>query len=106
MVHGVPIAEVALRAGETKPLVLGFTRVDGHGQLKVDRAQIRALTKVAGKARGDARPGIRIRPPDARRRGGGRWAEWRRRARTQYCLAAKAGPPTQCHNGVIVAATV
>ena len=49
MVHGAPIAEVALRAEATKPLVLGFARVDER--LKVDRAQIRALTKVAVKAR-------------------------------------------------------
>ena len=49
LVHGAPIAEVALRAEATKPLVLGFARVDE--KLKVDRAQIRALTKVAVKAR-------------------------------------------------------
>ena len=55
LVHGAPIAEVhvaralGLRAGATKSLVLGFARVDA--QLKVDRAQIRALTKVAVKAR-------------------------------------------------------
>jgi len=42
-------AEVALRAEAAKPLVLGFARVDER--LKVDRAQIRALTKVAAKAR-------------------------------------------------------
>ena len=51
--HGAPIAEVALRmrmrAEATKSLVLGFARVDG--KLKVDRAQIRALAKVAVKAR-------------------------------------------------------
>ena len=49
LVHGAPVAEVALRAGATKPLVLGFAR--GDEQLKVDRAPIRALTKVAVKAR-------------------------------------------------------
>ena len=51
MVHGAPIAiaEVALRAGAAKSLVLGFSRVDE--QLKVDRAPIRTLTKVAVKAR-------------------------------------------------------
>ena len=49
LVQGAPVAEVALRAGATKSLVLGFARVDE--QLKVDRAPIRALTKVAVKAR-------------------------------------------------------
>ena len=49
LVHGAPIAKVALRAEATKSLVLGFARVDER--LKVDRAQIRALTKVAVKAR-------------------------------------------------------
>ena len=105
LVHGAPIAEVhvaralGLRAGATKSLVLGFARVDA--QLKVDRAQIRALTKVAVKARRafekaanlkqaaqqgarclpprrDARSGSRSRPLNARRlRGGGRRAERR-----------------------------
>ena len=37
------------RAGAANSLVLGFARVDG--QLEVDRAPIRALTKVAVKAR-------------------------------------------------------
>ena len=49
LVHDAPIAEVALRAEATKSLVLGFARVDE--KLKVDRAQIQALTKVAVKAR-------------------------------------------------------
>ena len=49
LVHGAPVSEVALRAGATKSLVLGFARVDE--QLKVDRAPIRALTKAAVKAR-------------------------------------------------------
>ena len=49
LVQGAPVAEVALRAGATKALVLGFARVDE--ELKVDRAQIRALAKVAVKAR-------------------------------------------------------
>ena len=38
-----------MRAEATKSLVLGFARVDGR--LKVDRAQIRALTKATAKAR-------------------------------------------------------
>ena len=115
LVHGAPIAhaEVALRAGATKSLVLGFARVDG--QLKVDRAPIRALAKAAAKARRllrllirlpnraapaaapgpapagmrHARPGIRSRPPGARRpRGGGRRDEWRGLVRMRYCLVA------------------
>ena len=49
MVHGAPIAEVALRAEATKPLVLSFARVDER--LQVDRAPIRALTKAAVRAR-------------------------------------------------------
>ena len=43
------VQEVALRAGATKSLVLGFARVDE--QLKVDQAPIRAPTEVADKAR-------------------------------------------------------
>ena len=34
MVHGAPIAEVALRAGATKPLALGFARVDAQLKFK------------------------------------------------------------------------
>ena len=53
LVQGAPVAEfeVALQAPAkaTKPLVLGFARVDG--QLKVDRAPVRALDKVAIKGR-------------------------------------------------------
>ena len=40
---------MALRAGATKPLALGFARVDG--QLEVGRAPARALTKAAVEAR-------------------------------------------------------
>ena len=49
LVQGAPVAEVALRAGATEPLALGFAWVDG--QLKVDRVPIRALAKAALKAR-------------------------------------------------------
>ena len=49
LAQGAPVAEVALRARATKPLVLGFSQVDE--QLKVDRAPTRALTKVAVKAK-------------------------------------------------------
>ena len=51
MVHGAPIAEVALRAEATKSLVLGFAIARVDGRLKAGRAQIRALAKVAVKAR-------------------------------------------------------
>ena len=51
LVQGAPVAEVALRAGATKSLVLGFQlRAWVDEQLKVDRALIRALTKAAVKA--------------------------------------------------------
>ena len=40
---------MALQAGATKPLVLGFSRVDE--KLEVDRAPIRALPEVAVKGK-------------------------------------------------------
>ena len=134
LARGAPIAEVALRAGATKSLVLGFARPRVDEQLKVGRAPIRALANVrrafdkaakqaarqgggcppagmpaAGQGRPAAR-GSRSRPPgpNARRplRGGGRGAAWRNISRLQYRLAAKAGSLIHCRNGVIVAATV
>ena len=51
LVQGAPVAEVALWAGATKLLVLGFAHARVDEQLKVDRAPIRAPAKVAVKAR-------------------------------------------------------
>ena len=50
MVTGAPVVEVGLRAGATKPPVLGFARADEQLKVDLDRAPIQAMAKATVKA--------------------------------------------------------